>query len=119
MSAHAHSAQGHEGEHKHPTWQTYAKIALVLFILTFLEVYAFEIGRSETNPLHGAVGPIVVPILLVLSALKFFLVAAFYMHLKQDSKLFTHLFFWRIVIASIVIVSLIMLFNYWIKPMVF
>jgi hypothetical protein len=42
-------------------------------------------------------------------------VAAFYMHLKQDSKLFTNLFVWPIVIAATIIVALIVLHEYWVK----
>jgi len=36
----------------------------------------------------------------------------YYMHLKQDSKLFSGLFVFPLVIAALVIVSLIVLFAY-------
>jgi cytochrome c oxidase subunit IV len=113
MTAHAHE-HGEDG-HAHPTPGTYTRVALLLFVLTALEVGAYEVGHRQTAPLHSLVQPIVVPILLVLSAIKFAMVAGFYMHLKQDSKLFTHLFVWPIIIAALVIVSLIVLFAYWIR----
>ena len=40
------------------------------------------------------------------------LVAAFYMHLKNDSKVFTSVFVFPIIIAAIVIVSLVILMAY-------
>ena len=111
MDAHAHAPAG---EHSHPTPALYLKVGVVLFILTALEVAAYEAG-------HGGMGaslkpifePIVVEILLVLSAAKFALVAMFYMHLKQDSKLLTNLFIWPLLLAASVILGLIVLFQYW------
>ncbi|TFG46769.1 MAG: hypothetical protein E4H41_01090 [Gemmatimonadales bacterium] len=52
------------------------------------------------------------PILIILSAAKFALVAMFYMHLKQDSKIFSGLFVFPLIIAAIVIVALLLLFAY-------
>jgi heme/copper-type cytochrome/quinol oxidase subunit 4 len=54
----------------------------------------------------------IVPILLILSAAKFSLVAMFYMHLKQDSKLFSSVFVFPIIIAAILVFALIALFWY-------
>ena len=45
--------------------------------------------------------------LLLLSAVKFALVAMFYMHLKQDSKLFSGVFVFPLMIAAVIIVALI------------
>ena len=104
----------HGKEHSHPTPGTYLKIALVLFVLTALEVASYEIGRKPAYALHTLVEPIVVPILLVLSAVKFALVGAFYMHLKQDSKIFMNLFVLPIIIAGVVIIALLALHEYWI-----
>jgi cytochrome c oxidase subunit IV len=50
--------------------------------------------------------------LLLLSAAKFALVAMFYMHLKQDSKLFSGVFVFPLIIATIIIVSLMVLMAY-------
>lgn len=122
MSAHAISTDphGHDhgSDHSHPTPSTYLKVAIVLFALTALEVLAYEVGHRPTAPLHSVVEPIVVEILLILSAAKFALVGMFYMHLKQDSKLFSNLFVFPIIIAAGLIIALIALHGYWIHTSV-
>ena len=112
MDAHSVS-HGDAADHAHPTPWLYGKIAIILFALTALEVISYELARRPTAPMHGLIEPVVVPILLVLSAIKFALVAMFYMHLKQDHKLFTNLFVWPLIIAGAAIIALIILFNYW------
>lgn len=99
-------------EHHHPGPATYLKIALVLFVLTFFEVASYEVARRG-NPaaLAAVVAPLIVPILLVLSAAKFALVAMFYMHLKPDHKLFSGLFVFPLIIAAVIIVALVALFS--------
>src|SRR5688572_31191394 len=110
MTAHA-PAQEHAFDH--PTPGTYAKIGLVLFVLTALEVglYEFTFGESA-----GAMGqqlkPFFIPLLLLLSAVKFALVAMYYMHLKNDSKLFSGVFVFPLIIATVVILALIILQAY-------
>ena len=116
MEAHALShGAGHAEEHAHPTPGVYLRVALVLFVLTALEVLAYELARRPEAPLHALVGPLVVPILIVLSAAKFSLVTMFYMHLRQDSKLFTNLFLWPMMIAAFLVVALMLLAAYWLK----
>jgi heme/copper-type cytochrome/quinol oxidase subunit 4 len=114
MDAHSVS-HGHGEDHSHPTPGLYLRIAIILFVLTALEVLSYELARRPNAVLHTVVEPVVVPILLVLSAIKFAMVAMFYMHLKQDSKLFTHLFVWPLLIAGVVIISLIILISLWLK----
>ncbi len=89
-------------EHAHPTPGTYTKVAVTLVILTALEVAVYYVE---------SVRHYLVPILLVLMAVKFALVAGYYMHLKQDSKLFSGLFVFPIIIAATIIVALIALFS--------
>jgi heme/copper-type cytochrome/quinol oxidase subunit 4 len=101
-------------EPAHPTPGLYLKIALVLFVLTALEVLAFEAGRGGLGPgLRPIFEPITVLLLIVLSAAKFALVALFYMHLKQDPRLLANLFIFPLVIAASIIGGLIILFQYW------
>jgi cytochrome c oxidase subunit 4 len=108
MDAHAHDS------HAHPTPGLYLKVAVVLFVLTALEVLAFEAGRGGLGPgLRPVIEPIVVELLVVLSAAKFVLVAMFYMHLKQDPRLLANLFVMPLLIAAVVITALIILFQYW------
>ena len=75
-------------------------------------VPALSIAMLAQGPLAAAVEPIIIPILLILSAAKFSLVAMFYMHLKQDSKLFSSVFVFPILLAAILIFALIALFWY-------
>jgi len=102
----------HHDAHTHPGPAKYIQIAVVLFALTALEVLAYEIGAG--NVMHGMqamVEPIVVEILLVLSAIKFALVAMFYMHLKQDDRLLSGIFVFPIIIALAIAAALIGLFS--------
>jgi caa(3)-type oxidase subunit IV len=104
-------AATHAGEHAHPTAGTYIKIAIVLFVLTALEVGAYEVARRGTPAgLAAIVAPTIIPILVILSAAKFALVAMFYMHLKQDGPLLSGIFVFPIILAVGLALALIALF---------
>jgi len=90
------------GEHAHPTAGVYVRIATILCVLTAVEVAVFYIPAMKTW---------LVPTLITLSAVKFALVAAFYMHLKFDHKAFTWLFCFPMAIAAAIIVALMLLFG--------
>src|SRR5882724_3675355 len=85
----------------HPTADVYLRVGAVLVILTVLEVGVFYVPAFH---------PVLVPVLLVLSAAKFTLVVMFYMHLKADSKFFTFLFGVPLLLAVGVMVTLLFLF---------
>jgi cytochrome c oxidase subunit 4 len=106
----AHQTVAHE--HAHPTPGTYAKIGFILFVLTAMEVALYEITYGTSAGVAGDLTSLFVPILLLLSAAKFALVAAFYMHLKQDSRLLSGLFVFPLIIATVVIVALMILMAY-------
>jgi len=109
----AHSAPPAETEHAHPASGTYVKIGIVLFVLTALEVGLYEFTYGERSGATGhALQPFFVPLLLALSAAKFALVAMFYMHLKQDHRLFSGVFVFPLIIATVVILALISLEAY-------
>jgi heme/copper-type cytochrome/quinol oxidase subunit 4 len=73
----------------------------------------YEITYGEhAGPFGHQIQPFFVPLLLALSAVKFALVAMFYMHLKQDHRLFSGVFVFPLIIAAIVIVSLVVLMAY-------
>ena len=109
----AHVSTTHDAEHSHPTAGLYAKVGLVLFVLTALEVGLYEITYGgHAGPSSSAIQPFFVPLLLLLSAAKFALVAMFYMHLKQDSKLFSGVFVFPLTIAAFMIVGMILLMAY-------
>ena len=60
-------------------------IGIVLVILTAVEVATSYLeGHVNSNLLIAALG--------IMAAVKFFLVAAWYMHMKQDSSFFRRLF---------------------------
>src|SRR5215831_18732440 len=84
-------------EHAHPGARQYLGIAAVLTIITAIEVAVFYIPAMHS---------MMVPTLLTLSALKFALVAMFYMHLKFDHRLFSWLFVVPMGIAAAVILAL-------------
>ena len=110
MTAHATAADS--PEHGHPTPGTYTKVGLVLFILTALEVALYEITFGEHAGALGDLRMVFVPALLTLSFAKFALVAMFYMHLKQDSRLFAGVFVFPLIIAAIVVLALAALLAY-------
>src|SRR5262245_1070467 len=110
MDAHATHAPE---EDAHPSASVYAKVGLVLFILTALEVGLYEITYGEhAGPSASAIQPFFIPLLLLMSAGKFALVAMFYMHLKQDNRLFTGVFVFPLIIATVIILALIVLMAY-------
>jgi len=79
------------GEHgAHPTDTQYMLVALILAGLT-----AIEVAISYIKGLGDASAPL----LLVLAAVKFFLVVSFFMHLKFDNKLFRRLLVTGIILA--------------------
>lgn len=103
----------HAETHSHPSIGVYLKIGLTLFVLTALEVGAYEVvHRGQPAGFAQLLDPVVVPVLLVLSAFKFALVAMFYMHLKSDQRLLSGVFIFSLTIAAVVIVALIVLFAY-------
>jgi cytochrome c oxidase subunit IV len=109
----AHAPETAHTEHAHPTAGLYFKVGLVLFVLTALEVGLYEVTYGKNASSFAAtIKPLFVPILLLLSAAKFALVAMFYMHLKQDHKLFSGVFVFPLIIAAFIIVALIILQAY-------
>ena len=63
----------------HPTPGDYVQIFGVLFLLT-----AMEVGASFID-----VGPLFLPLLIILMVIKFALVAGWFMHLKYDIATYT------------------------------
>ena len=100
---HAHAPHG-EVEHAHPTWSTYWKVALILLIITIAEVWAYYIPAFVASRAF-------VPILLIISAMKFVIVVMFYMHLKYDHRLFRVLFTGPLLIAALTLLALLFLFG--------
>jgi cytochrome c oxidase subunit 4 len=72
------TARGH-----HPTDQEYIRIGIILAVITAVEVALFYVEFDRV---------LLIPTLVVLSAAKFAVVVAFFMHLKFDSSIFTTAF---------------------------
>jgi len=101
----APNAAGAPDEHQHhPTAGTYFKIGVFLTVITVLEVGAYYWPALVATRLF-------VPLLLVMSAVKFATVVAFYMHLKYDHKLFRSLFVGPFLIAATTLIGLMFLFG--------
>lgn len=72
----------HVGQRAHPGPVEYVKIGSILAVITAVEVGIYYVEAIEDA---------LVPILIVLSALKFSLVVMWFMHLKFDSRVFSWL----------------------------
>jgi cytochrome c oxidase subunit IV len=90
--------------HEHPTWKQYKWVALILTLITVVEVWAYYIPSFVASPVF-------VPALLIMSAVKFAIVVLFYMHLKYDHKLFKALFTGPLIIAILTLIALMFLFS--------
>ena len=80
-AAHEHHEPAHEGAHA--TNQTYVRIAIILAIITLVEVVIYYIPTIRF---------VLVPALLILSLAKFLMVVGYFMHLKFDSRLYRFMF---------------------------
>ena len=101
----AHAAHGGGQHHEHhPKAGTYIIVGIVLTIITAIEVSAYYIPAWSRSAIY-------VPSMLFLSAIKFGTVAAVYMHLKYDHKLFRALFTGPFLIAFLTLFGLMFLFG--------
>jgi cytochrome c oxidase subunit IV len=110
MAHDPHSAVGEAGlhamgeVHEHPSWKQYRWVALILTLVTVVEVWVYYTPFRQS--------PMFAPVLLVMSAFKFAVVVAFYMHLKYDHKLFRALFTGPLFIAACTLIALMFLFGH-------
>ncbi len=82
--------------HEHPTDLTYIKVAVVLAIITVIEVAIYYIEALST---------VLVPVLVLLSAIKFVTVVGYFMHLKFDTKMLAWIFGAAMIISVAVFVG--------------
>ena len=97
----------HDPQHTaqtHPSGATYLKVAVILTLITVVEVWAYYIPVLVASPFFN-------PGLILLSGTKFAIVVLFYMHLKYDHKLFVALFTGPLLIAGATIIALLFLFS--------
>ncbi len=96
----------HEGgtKHDHPGERQYIVIALILGVITAIEV-AFSYW--------DAVEDFLAPSLIFMSILKFFLVVGWFMHLRFDSRIFRRLFVIGILLALFCYIVVLTTFHVW------
>jgi cytochrome c oxidase subunit IV len=96
----------HEGgtAHAHPSDGQYIAIAIVLAVITAVEVAFSYIEAVES---------ILAPSLIIMSIGKFFLVVAWFMHLRFDSRLFRRLFVAGVVLAIFCYTVVLTTFGVW------
>ncbi len=96
-------AIGHHDEHPPTTIRQYVLIGLLLAVITAGELFL-------TEGMDLAWGTLVA-LLIGLSAVKFAIVVALFMHLRFDHPLFTRLFVFGLVLAGSIMIALLALFN--------
>lgn len=93
-----HAAGAHE--RSHPTVRQYLLIGLLLTLITIVELFAS----------YAELGSLLIPILVVLSAVKFAVVLAYFMHLRFEDALLTRFFVFGFVLSGALLVAMIALF---------
>lgn len=79
--------------HAHPGQAQYVRIAVILAIVTALEVTVYYVDLPAK---------LMIAVLVGLASIKFSLVAAYFMHLKFDARLLRRVFVTGIVLACLV-----------------
>lgn len=92
-----------EEEHTphHPSDREYIKIAVILTIITAVEVAIYYVEGIRS---------VLVPVLIILSVAKFAAVVGFFMHLKFDDRRFLLVFATGLAISVSVIAALVIMF---------
>ena len=99
---HGALAAADHGEHEHPSERKYIQIAIILAIITAVEVAIWYVDWMHDSG-------VLVPALFILSIAKFLTVIGYYMHLKFDSPLFRWMFIAALLGSLAVIGALIAL----------
>jgi cytochrome c oxidase subunit 4 len=95
--------EGTPGSHEHGLTDIgYVKVALLLAVITGLEITLSYVD----------VGPLFLPALLVMMAVKFFTVVLYFMHLKFDNRIFTVLFYMGLLLAVGVYLAALLTFQF-------
>ena len=83
----------HHDEHEHGMSDAgYIKIAVILAVITALEVSTYYVDF----------GPLFMPALLVMMVIKFVMVVSYFMHLKFENRIFSFLFYTGLALALFV-----------------
>ena len=93
----AHEETVHGAGHAHPSDGRYILIALFLAVMTAIEVGLYYVD----------IGDALIPTLMVLMVVKFWTVAAYFMHLRFDSRVFRRMFAAGLILAILVYLALL------------
>ena len=97
-----HAEHAEHGESHGASDKQYIVIAIILAVLTAIEVSTYYVDF----------GPLFMPTLLVLMVVKFVIVVSYFMHLKFDNKLFSWLFYSGLFLAIAVYVGALATFKF-------
>ena len=86
-----HVVEHAPGEHAHPGPAEYVRVAVILAIITAIEVAAYYVTSLPRSVFSG--------LLIVMMVIKFSMVVLWFMHLRFDSRLFRRLFVTGIILA--------------------
>ena len=104
MADHAmHLSKEDEGQ-EHLTQSAYVKIAIILAIITTIEVAIYYVDwfhRTKT----------LVPLLIIFSLIKFVTVISYFMHLKVDDRRYRYIFICGLLVAFAIVSALVVLMN--------
>lgn len=99
-------------EHDYPADKKYWIIALVLGVITLLEVTTYWPLEDAWAEGFGTGLDLLVPSLLLMMAIKFWTVTWFFMHLRFDSRLLTWVFYFGLVLAVAVYIATLATFEF-------
>ena len=90
----------------HATNKTYWLIAFILAIITALEV-AYPFVTED----YTALDYFYMPILAIMSAIKFVLVVAYFMHLKYDPNILSKILYFSLLLAFLITIGMLLLYG--------
>jgi cytochrome c oxidase subunit 4 len=99
-----HAEEHHDAHAGHPGELTYIKVAIILACITIIEVAIYYIQWMHDK--H-----VLVPALIVLSAVKFFTVVSYFMHLKFDPRFLAYCFIGGLILGGGLVLSFMGLFG--------
>ena len=97
----------YEEGHKHPPDSEYVIVAVILAVLTAIEVALYYVEKLEFELLVGALGTLMI--------IKFGMVIMFFMHLRYDNKLFRRVFLTGVFLAVAVYAAVLMMFHVFLR----
>jgi cytochrome c oxidase subunit IV len=108
QALHTPAGHGDQTEHaSHPKPSFYIFIFFILLVVTILEVF---VAQEPLSGIFLGIGiPLLVP-LMVLAVAKFLMIAAFYMHLRFDSRIFSMFFIVGMILATSMILTIMGIF---------